>query len=46
MPAADMPLPAALAHEQAMISLVLDSEDAHEGCRAFLEKRTASFKGA
>ena len=34
-----MPLPAALAHEQAMISLVLDSEDAHEGCRAFLEKR-------
>ena len=43
---ADMPLPAALAHEQAMISLVLDSEDAHEGCQAFLEKRKASFKGA
>ena len=43
---ADMPLPAALAHEQAMISLVLDSEDAHEGCRAFLEKRRAAFKGA
>ena len=43
---ADMPLPAALAHEQAMISLVLDSEDAHEGCRAFLEKRRADFKGA
>ena len=43
---ADMPLPAALAHEQAMISLVLDSEDAHEGCRAFLEKREARFKGA
>ena len=43
---ADMPLPAALAHEQAMISLVLDSEDAHEGCRAFLEKRPAAFKGA
>ena len=41
-----MPLPAALAHEQAMISLVLDSEDAHEGCQAFLEKRKASFKGA
>ena len=40
---ADMPLPAALAHEQAMISLVLDSEDAHEGCRAFLEKRAARF---
>ena len=43
---ADMPLPAALAHEQAMISLVLDSEDAHEGCRAFLEKRAPTFKGA
>jgi enoyl-CoA hydratase len=41
----DMPLPAALAHEQAVISLVLDSEDAHEGCRAFLEKREANFKG-
>ncbi|MDE0390705.1 MAG: enoyl-CoA hydratase/isomerase family protein [Rhodospirillales bacterium] len=43
---ADMPMPAALAHEQAMISLVLDSEDAHEGCRAFLEKREPTFKGA
>jgi len=43
---ADMPLPAALAHEQAMIGLVLDSEDAHEGCSAFLEKRAASFSGA
>jgi len=42
---ADMPLPAALAHEQAMISLVLDSADAHEGCRAFLEKRPAVFRG-
>lgn len=42
---ADMPLPAALAHEQAMIGLVLDSEDAHEGCSAFLEKRAASFSG-
>lgn len=42
---ADMPLPAALAHEQAMISLVLDSFDAHEGCRAFLEKRPAAFRG-
>jgi len=43
---ADMPLPAALAHEQAMIGLVLDSDDAHEGCSAFLEKRAASFSGA
>lgn len=43
---ADMPLPAALAHEQAMIGLVLDSADAHEGCSAFLEKRAASFSGA
>ncbi len=43
---ADMPLPAALAHEQAMISLVLDSDDAHEGCRAFLEKREAKFTAA
>lgn len=41
----EMPLPAALAHEQAMIGLVLDSNDAHEGCRAFLEKRKAEFKG-
>jgi enoyl-CoA hydratase len=42
---ADMPLSAALRHEQAMIGLVLDSEDAHEGCAAFLEKRTATFRG-
>jgi enoyl-CoA hydratase len=42
---ADMPLANALAHEQAMIGLVLDSEDAHEGCRAFLEKRPAAFTG-
>ena len=41
----DMPLPAALAHEQAMIGLVLDTKDAHEGCSAFLEKRPAVFKG-
>lgn len=43
---AEMPLPQALAYEQAMIGLVLDSSDAHEGCRAFVEKRRADFKGA
>lgn len=41
----DMPLTASLAYEQAMVSLVLDSQDAHEGCRAFLEKRKANFAG-
>ena len=42
---ADMSLPSALAHEQGMISLTMDSKDAHEGCRAFLEKRDANFGG-
>jgi enoyl-CoA hydratase len=42
----DMPLASALRHEQAMISLVLDTRDAHEGCTAFLEKRPANFRGA
>lgn len=42
---ADMPLPAALAHEAAMISLVFDSADAHEGCEAFIEKRPPIFQG-
>ena len=42
---AEMPLGAALAHEQAIIGLVLDSADAHEGCTAFLEKRPAKFTG-
>ena len=41
----DMPLAAAIAHEQAMIGLVLDSADSHEGCGAFLEKRKAVFAG-
>lgn len=42
---AEMPPSAALRHEQAMIGLVLDSRDAHEGCAAFLEKRPAAFEG-
>lgn len=42
---ADMPLPAALAHEAATISLVFDSDDAHEGCSAFVEKRAPVFQG-
>jgi enoyl-CoA hydratase len=41
----EMPLSAALAHEQAMIGLVLDAEDSKEGCGAFLEKRAPKFTG-
>ena len=41
----EMPLRVALRHEQAMIGLVLDSKDSHEGCSAFLEKRPAVFRG-
>jgi enoyl-CoA hydratase len=40
-----MPEAAALAYEQAMISLALDSTDAHEGLKAFLEKRKPEFRG-
>ena len=42
---ADMPLSAALRHEQAVIGLVLDSQDAHEGCAAFLARRAPDFRG-
>ncbi|ETR76896.1 enoyl-CoA hydratase [Afipia sp. P52-10] len=41
----EMTLAAGLAYEASMVSLVFDSEDAHEGCRAFLEKRKPTFKG-
>lgn len=41
----EMPLSAALAHEQATIGLVLDASDAHEGCSAFLQKRKPKFVG-
>lgn len=43
---AEMPLGASLRYEQAMIGLVLDSKDAHEGCSAFLEKRQPKFLGS
>jgi enoyl-CoA hydratase len=42
---AEMPLSAGLAYESSMASLVFDSEDAHEGMGAFIEKRKPSFKG-
>lgn len=42
---AEMPLGAALAFEQAMISLVFDTQDSKEGCGAFIEKRKPDFKG-
>jgi enoyl-CoA hydratase len=42
---ADMTLPAGLAYESSMVSLVFDSEDAREGLGAFIEKRQPVFKG-
>jgi enoyl-CoA hydratase len=42
----EMPPRASLRYEQAMIGLVLDSADSHEGCSAFIEKRSAEFRGA
>lgn len=42
---ASMPASAALAYERAMISLVFDTEDAHEGMGAFVDKRPARFEG-
>ncbi|MDB5726284.1 MAG: Enoyl-CoA hydratase [Novosphingobium sp.] len=42
---AEMTPSASIRHEQAMIGLVLDSHDAHEGCTAFLDKRPAAFEG-
>ena len=41
----EMPLRAALRHEQAMIGMVFDTDDAHEGCNAFIEKRRPDFQG-
>lgn len=41
----DMTLAAGLAYEASMVSLVFDSEDAHEGCSAFLDKRKPAFNG-
>lgn len=43
---ADMPIDAALEYERAMISLVFDSDDAHEGCEAFIGKRKPVFNGS
>jgi len=41
----EMPLPAAFEFEAALSGLVMGTEDAHEGVRAFLEKRRPVFRG-
>ena len=43
---AEMPLEQALAYERAMLAVVLDHDDAREGCQAFLDKRRPRFSGA
>ena len=42
---AEMPLDGALAYERAMLGVVFDSDDAREGCQAFIDKRKPTFKG-
>jgi enoyl-CoA hydratase/carnithine racemase len=41
----EMSLPDALALERELLQRVFDSEDSQEGLKAFIEKRTANFKG-
>jgi enoyl-CoA hydratase len=41
----DMPLPRALAFEADMIFQVFSTEDAHEGLKAFIQRRKPVFKG-
>ena len=41
----EMPFPAAQVFEATLFGLVTTTEDMREGTRAFLEKRTAEFKG-